>query len=84
MSKTLYRKYRPQSFKELSGQNHIKITLQNEIETGQLAHAFLFCGPRGIGKTSMARLVAKSLNCQNRKQGESEPCNKCVSCKSLH
>jgi len=82
-SQTLYRKYRPQSFKELTGQNHIKITIQNEIETGQLAHAFVFCGPRGIGKTSLARLVAKSLNCQNRKNGQSEPCNDCLSCREI-
>lgn len=77
---TLYRKYRPQSFSEVIGQNHIKITLQNELESGQIGHAYLFCGPRGLGKTTCARLFAKSVNCQNRQEGESEPCNKCQSC----
>jgi DNA polymerase-3 subunit gamma/tau len=80
MSQTLYQKYRPQSFKDVVSQNHIKITLQNEIETGKTAHAYLFYGPRGIGKTTMARLLAKALNCENRKEKESEPCNKCSSC----
>lgn len=83
MSVTLYRKYRPQLFGELVGQNHIKITLQNELETGRLAHAYLFCGPRGLGKTTTARLLAKSLNCLNRKEKESEPCNKCESCQEI-
>ncbi len=62
------------------GQNHIKITLQNELEGEQIGHAYLFCGPRGLGKTTCARLFAKSVNCQNRQEGESEPCNKCQSC----
>jgi DNA polymerase III subunit gamma/tau len=77
---TLYRKYRPQTFKEAVGQNHIKITLQNEIGTGKVAHAYLFCGPRAVGKTTFARLMAKSVNCLNRKEGEFEPCDKCSSC----
>ncbi len=76
----LYRKYRPQTFKDLIGQNHIKITLQNEIELDSIGHAYLFCGPRGLGKTTSARLFAKAINCENRKKGESEPCNKCSSC----
>ncbi|MFA6918531.1 MAG: DNA polymerase III subunit gamma/tau [Patescibacteria group bacterium] len=76
----LYRKYRPQTFKDLIGQNHIKITLQNEIELGEIGHAYLFCGPRGLGKTTSARLFAKAINCENRKEGESEPCNECSSC----
>jgi len=80
MSTTLYRKYRPQSFAEVISQNHIKVTLQNEILSGKLAHAYLFAGPRGIGKTTMARILAKSLNCQNRQAGEFEPCNNCASC----
>ncbi|MDD5527557.1 MAG: DNA polymerase III subunit gamma/tau [Patescibacteria group bacterium] len=77
---TLYRKYRPQTFKEAVGQNHIKITLQNEIGTGKIAHAYLFCGPRAVGKTTFARLMAKAVNCLNRKDGEFEPCDKCSSC----
>jgi DNA polymerase-3 subunit gamma/tau len=77
---TLYRKYRPQTFKEAVGQNHIKVTLQNEIGTGKTAHAYLFCGPRAVGKTTFARLLAKAVNCLNRKEGEFEPCDKCSSC----
>ncbi len=83
MALTLYRKYRPQSFKDLIGQNHIKITIQNELETGKVAHAYLFSGPRGIGKTTVARLIAKSINCLNRKENESEPCDKCNSCREF-
>lgn len=80
---TLYRKYRPQIFADLIGQNHIKITLQHEIERGEIGHAYLFCGPRGLGKTTTARLFAKAVNCEGRKDGESEPDNKCNSCKSI-
>jgi len=78
MSFTLYRKYRPQKFSEVIAQNHIKVTLENEITSGKIAHAYLFSGPRGIGKTTIARIFAKSLNCQNRVGAE--PCNECVSC----
>jgi len=83
MSLAIYRKYRPQTWQELTGQNHIKVTLQHEIETGKISHAYLFTGPRGIGKTTTARLLAKSINCENRKEGQSEPCNKCDSCLEL-
>ena len=79
----LYRKYRPQAFAELVGQNHIKVTLQNEIETGRISHAYIFCGPRAIGKTTTARLFAKAVNCEKRKSGQSEPCNKCDSCQEI-
>jgi len=77
---TLYRDYRPQNFSEILGQNHIKITLQNELSAGKIAQAFLFCGPRAVGKTTLARVLAKAVNCLNRPAGEYEPCNKCASC----
>jgi DNA polymerase-3 subunit gamma/tau len=81
---TLYRKYRPQIFKDLIGQKHIKTTLENEIRQNKIAHAYLFTGPRGIGKTTMARLLAKALNCQRRNKGEAEPCNKCFICQEIN
>lgn len=77
---TLYRKYRPQTFNEVAGQEPIKLTLSFEISSGTLAHAYLFCGPRAIGKTTMARLVAKAVNCEKRKKGSADPCNTCSSC----
>jgi DNA polymerase-3 subunit gamma/tau len=80
MSLVLYRKYRPKSFSEVIGQEHVVQTLTNAISRGILSHAYLFCGPRGSGKTTIARLLAKSLNCSGRKEGEFEPCNKCSSC----
>ncbi|HUT22271.1 MAG TPA: DNA polymerase III subunit gamma/tau [Candidatus Bipolaricaulota bacterium] len=79
MSVALYRKYRPQNFSQISGQNHIKTTLQNEIESGRIGHAYLFCGPRGTGKTTLARLLAKAANCLDLKD-RGEPCNQCDSC----
>lgn len=80
---TLYRKYRPQNFKEVVGQNHIKVTLEHEIESDKLAHAYLFCGPRAVGKTTLARVFAKAVNCTKRKPGEHEPCNDCDICKNI-
>ncbi|MFQ6084129.1 MAG: DNA polymerase III subunit gamma/tau [Candidatus Aminicenantia bacterium] len=76
----LYRKYRPQTFAEIIGQEHIVKTLTNAISEGMISHAYLFSGPRGSGKTTIARLLAKAVNCENRKKGELEPCNKCNSC----
>jgi DNA polymerase-3 subunit gamma/tau len=74
----LARKWRPQLFDEVVGQNHVTDTLENAIKTGRLAHAYLFTGPRGIGKTSLARIFAKALNCKN---GPTiSPCGKCPSC----
>ncbi len=81
---TVYQKYRPRNFKEIVNQNYIKIILQNEIEAGNMVHAYLFCGPRGTGKTTMARVVTKSLNCDKREKGESEPCNSCESCERIN
>jgi DNA polymerase III subunit gamma/tau len=83
MSSALYRKYRPQTFAQMIGQSHIKITLQRELERGEIAHAYLFCGPRGLGKTTSARLFAKSINCLKREDGQSEPCNECDSCQDI-
>ncbi len=80
MSLVLYRKYRPQVFAEVVGQEHVVQTLSNAVSSGIISHAYLFSGPRGSGKTTVARLLAKSLNCQNRKEGQFEPCNKCSSC----
>jgi len=77
---TLYRKYRPQTWSEISGQEHIKLTLAYEIKAEQVAHAYLFCGPRAIGKTTIARLIAKAMNCPNRKKDSADPCNACSSC----
>ncbi len=83
MSQTLYRKYRPQTFSDLLGQNHVKITLENEITSQRLAHAYLFAGPRGVGKTTTARLLARAINCQKRKDNQSEPCGTCESCQDI-
>lgn len=77
------RKYRPQTFDTVVGQSHITTTLKNAIKNKQLAHAFLFCGPRGVGKTTCARILAKTINCENL-QPDGEACNKCNSCKSFN
>ena len=75
----LYRKYRPQKFGEVVGQEHVVQTLTNSIKGGNISHAYLFSGPRGSGKTTIARLFAKAINCENPDNGF-EPCNKCSSC----
>ena len=76
------RKYRPARFEEVMGQDHVAKTLKNALRTDHLAHAFLFCGPRGVGKTTTARILAKTINCENLKK-EYEPCNDCKSCHSF-
>lgn len=76
------RKYRPDSFESLIGQDNIAQTLKNSIIRGQLAHAYLFCGPRGVGKTSAARIFAKTINCANP-SASMEPCGECESCRSF-
>lgn len=75
--KALYRTYRPQTFEEVAGQKHIVKTLKNALAQNKIAHAYLFCGPRGTGKTSMAKLFAKALNCE---EGLGHQCNKCSNC----
>jgi len=76
------RKYRPQKFSEVVGQEHITTTLKNAILSGRVAHAYLLTGPRGVGKTTTARILAKSLNCLNPK--DAEPCNECEMCNSIN
>lgn len=77
------RKYRPQTFNTVVGQAHITTTLKNAIKNKQLAHAFLFCGPRGVGKTTCARILAKTINCE-KLQEDGEACNQCDSCTSFN
>ena len=77
------RKYRPQNFSTVVGQLHITTTLKNAIKNNQLAHAFLFCGPRGVGKTTCARILGKTINCENR-NAAGEACNQCNSCLSFN
>ena len=78
--KALYRTYRPSTFDEVAGQEHIVKTLKNALATGKLAHAYLFAGPRGTGKTTMAKLLAKALNCD---EGIGHQCNECKNCKAI-
>ena len=77
----LARKWRPQTFEEVVGQEHVTRTLRNAIQSGRIAHAFLFTGPRGVGKTTIARLLAKAFNCENGPTPD--PCNSCSNCKEI-
>lgn len=82
MYTALYRKWRPQKFEDLCGQDQIAITLKNELSSNRLSHAYLFCGTRGTGKTSTAKLLAKAVNCKS--PVDHNPCNECESCKSIN
>lgn len=79
----IYRKYRPQLFGELVGQDHIVEVLSGAIMQNRVAHGYLFVGPRGTGKTTTARIVAKALNCKNRSDKSAEPCGKCENCQAI-
>ncbi|MBP8096911.1 MAG: DNA polymerase III subunit gamma/tau, partial [Saprospiraceae bacterium] len=79
------RKYRPQRFSDVLGQEHVTRTLKNALVRNKLAHAFLFTGPRGVGKTTCARILAKVINCQNALANKNgEPCNECDSCRMFN
>lgn len=79
---TLYRKYRPKDFCEIAGESEIVRTLKNSLDNDRISHAYLFSGPRGVGKTTSARLIAKGVNCL--KNGiSSTPCNECENCKEI-
>src|SRR4051794_30412026 len=80
-SEVWYRKWRPQTFSEVYGQDHVVRTLANAVAQGRVAHAYLLCGPRGTGKTTTARLLAKAVNCSNARDGE--PCDTCNSCRAV-
>ena len=77
--KALYRTYRPQTFEDVAGQSHVTITLKNAIKENRIAHAYLFAGPRGTGKTTIAKILAKAINCT----GDQPPCNECPNCKAI-
>src|SRR5947199_8832035 len=77
------RRYRSTTFDEVVGKSHIAQTLKRAIETGRIAHAYLFCGTRGVGKTSMARILAKALNCEATGAPTDAPCGKCASCQAV-
>jgi DNA polymerase-3 subunit gamma/tau len=82
MSLALARKYRPKSFADVAVQSHVSNTLRGAIARGRVAHGYLLCGPRGVGKTTLARVLAMALNCEN-KQGDGEPCGECISCQRI-
>ena len=81
-SQVFYRKWRPRTLAEVVGQDAVTRTLANALTTGRVAHAYLFCGQRGTGKTSTGRILAKGVNCLDRRDGE--PCNSCVMCQAIN
>jgi len=81
-AQALYRRWRPQTFEEVVGQQHVIHTLQNALQSGHISHAYLFAGPRGTGKTSVARLLAKAVNCLS--EGDTKPCNQCRICRAIN
>ena len=77
----LYRKFRPNTFEDVKGQEHIVTTLKNQIQAERIGHAFLFCGTRGTGKTTVAKILARAVNCEHPIDGS--PCNECETCKAI-
>src|SRR5437870_1075092 len=82
MSLALARKYRPRNFAEVAVQSHVSNTLRGAIARGRVAHGYLLCGPRGVGKTTLARVLAMALNCENKRE-DGEPCGQCISCQRI-
>ena len=82
MSLALARKYRPKTFADVAVQSHVSNTLRGAIARGKVAHGYLLSGPRGVGKTTLARVLAMALNCEN-KRDDGEPCGVCVSCQRI-